>query len=260
MATTVISVSMQKGGVGKTTTTANLGCAFAEQGKRVLVIDIDPQGALTISMGFDPLQFEATTYHLFLEEKSLSDIIVSTQIPNLDLAPTNIDLCGTEAHLSRSKSGGMMLGWERILINAIQSVQDKYDIVLIDNPPTFGALMTNALTAAHLILIPLQCSYLTLRALELLHPIIAEIREKVNPSVDVRILRTMFDSRTRHAKEVSEQVVAQEGDHVLATKIKNMVSAADATIGGKPVVAFEPKSDVAVAYCQLAEELTSFLK
>jgi len=251
---------MQKGGVGKTTTTANLGCAFAQQGKRVLVIDIDPQGALTISMGVDPLQFEATTYHLFLEEKSLSDIIVSTEIPNLDLAPTNIDLCGTEAYLSRGKSGGMMLGWERILINAIQSVQNKYDVVLIDNPPTFGALMTNALTAAHLILIPLQCSYLTLRALELLHPIIAEIREKVNPSVDVRILRTMFDSRTRHSNEVSEQVVKQEGDHVLTTKIKNMVSAADATISGKPVVAFDAKSDVAIAYCQLAEELTPFLK
>jgi len=251
---------MQKGGVGKTTTTANLGCAFAEQGKRVLVIDIDPQGALTISMGFDPLQFKATTYHLFLEEQSLADIIVPTQIPNLDLAPTNIDLCGTEAHLSRGKSGGMMLGWERILINAIKSVQDTYDVVLIDNPPTFGALMTNALTAAHLILIPLQCSYLTLRALELLHPIIAEIREKVNPSVEVRIVRTMFDGRTRHANEVSEQVVAQEGDHVLTTKIKRMVIAEDATIDGKPAVVFDAKSDVAVAYCQLAEELTPFLK
>lgn len=251
---------MQKGGVGKTTTTANLGCAFAQQGKRVLVIDIDPQGALTISMGFDPLQFAATTYHVFLEEKSLSDIIVPTQIENLDLAPTNIDLCGTEAHLSHGKSGGMALGWERILTSAIQSVQERYDIILIDNPPTFGALMTNAMTAAHMILIPLQCSYLTLRALELLHPIIAEIRAKVNPTVDVRIVRTMFDSRTRHSNEVSEQVEAQEGEHVLKTRIKSMISAADATISGRPVVAFDSKSDVAVAYTELAEELLPYLQ
>ncbi len=264
----IITVCNQKGGVGKTTTTANLGAAFGERGKRVLLIDIDPQAALTVSMGLDPANFQTDPlkpgfqpmiYQVFLKKARLQEVTLATQTPGVDLAPSHIDLCGIEADLIRGQ-GGLRLAWEYILSRAIKEVKERYDLILIDTPPTFGCLMTNSLLAADIALIPLQCSYLSYRALDWLFPILEDIREpEVNPDLDVRIVRTMFDSRTTHAKEVADLAKEDHGEMVLSTKVKFLVRAADATIAGMPVVSFDKNSDVAKNYQQLADELEGLL-
>src|SRR5881275_1093403 len=165
----IYAVANQKGGVGKTTTVVSLGAAFAEQGQRVLVIDLDPQAGLTISYGVDPDQLNKTVYQVFLEEESLVTVTLPTRVPQVALVPANLDLAGAEAELIGE------IGWDRTLAEALATVTATYDRILLDCPPTLGVLTTNALVAADVVLVPLQCEYLALRALKQLQKILAKV-------------------------------------------------------------------------------------
>lgn len=254
---TIFTIANHKGGVGKTTTAINLGAAFAEQGKRVLGIDFDPQGGLTAGLGYDPGSFETTMYHVLIKKAQLNQILLPTSIPQMDLAPSNLDLSGAEAELPGT------LGFEKFLLRALQPLVQEYDTILIDCPPSLGILTINALVAAHIVIIPLQCEYLALKALKQLQHVLAMVIEEANPRLKTSILRTMFDKRTLHAKEISEEIeeIVQQrliDAHILQTVIKRTVKLADAVVGSKSILAYAGQSDVAGAYRQLAKELNSY--
>jgi chromosome partitioning protein len=224
----IYTVANQKGGVGKTTTVANLGAAFAQAGQKVLLIDLDPQAGLTTSCGMDPDTLEKTVYQVFLEEATLPQVTVQTRIATLHLVPANLDLAGAEAELIGE------VGWERMLHQALVNV--SYDTILIDCPPTLGILTTNALVAADTVIVPMQCEFLALRALKQLQKIIAKIKQRVNPSLEVRILRTMYDGRSLHAREVLEEIAQAGGEQVLKTIIARTIRFADAAASGTPLI------------------------
>jgi chromosome partitioning protein len=246
----IFAVANQKGGVGKTTTTAALGAAFAEQGQCVLVVDLDPQAGLTVSLGLDPDVLAQTIYHALLEEADLTQIIVPTKVPQMELVPANLDLAGAEAELIGE------IGWDRTLKDALDNVQDRYDCILLDCPPSLGVLTTNALVAAKIVIVPLQCEYLALRALKQLQKIIAKVNRKANPHLHTRILRTMFDGRTIHDREIFEEIARVGGDQVFQTFIKRTIKIADAAVEGEPIVRYATDSEAAQAYRALAQEIT----
>jgi chromosome partitioning protein len=233
----IITLCNQKGGVGKTTTTINLGAAFAEYGRRVLAIDFDPQGALTAGLGVQSHD-QATIYDLMIGAvKDAHDVIVPTRVENLDVMPANIDLSAAEVHLVNE------VAREQILARILRQVSDEYDVVLIDCQPSLGLLTVNALTAAHGVLIPLECEFFALR-------------DRLNPAITLDgILPTMFDSRTLHSREVLERVVEAFDDQVLETVIGRTVKFPDASVAGTPITKFAPEHPAAQAYRQLAREL-----
>jgi chromosome partitioning protein len=234
----IYAVANQKGGVGKTTTVANLGAAFALLGQKVLLVDLDPQAGLTISYGFDPDTVDPTMYQVLLESLTLTQIIRPTAVAHVDLAPANLDLAGAEAELIGE------MGWERLLQDALQTL--SYDIILIDCPPTLGVLTTNALVAADMVMVPLQCEFLALRALKQLQKIIHKVQQRANPHLEMKIVRTLYDNRSLHAREVFEEVTAAAGTHLLAVVIKRTIRFADGTASGHPFIG---------DYYALAEEL-----
>ncbi len=244
----IYALCNQKGGVGKTTSTANLGAAFAEQEKKVLLCDLDPQGGLTTSLGFDPDSFELTMYHVFLEEAEIPQATIQTNIPGVRLVPANLDLAGAEAELLRE------IGWHEILPGALQAVQADYDLILLDCPPSLGIITSSALAAANTALVPLQCEYLSLRALKQLHKIIAKTRRRVNPDLDMLIFRTMF-TRTSHAKEVFDEIGNIGGERVLSAYTKRTIKVADSSASGQPLLMYSSNSEVAGAYRELAQEI-----
>jgi chromosome partitioning protein len=248
---TVYALINAKGGVGKSTSTVNLGAAFAELGKNVLLCDLDPQGGLTTSLGYDPDEFDHTVYHVFIEECEFPQIIIKTKIANISLAPANLDLSGAEGELVRE------IGWDRILPGALQPIKAEYDIIMFDCPPSLGVLTLSALTTADIALVPLQCEFLAFRALKQLNKIIAKTKRRTNPDLEMLIFRTMYDSRTSHAREVFEEIEKIAGNRVLKTYIKRTVKVADATISGKSLLAYDATSEVANAYRNLAQELLS---
>ena len=246
----IISLCNQKGGVGKTTTTINLGAALAGYGRRVLAIDFDPQGALSAGLGV-PTHDVTTIYDLLLSGSvSPHDAIQKTSVHNLDIIPANIDLSAAEVHLVNE------VAREQILARVLRKISGDYDVILIDCQPSLGILTVNALTASHGVLIPLECEFFALRGVALLIETIDKVRDRLNPAIELDgILATMFDSRTLHSREVLERVVDAFGDSVLETVIGRTVKFPDASVAGVPITEFAPEHAAAKAYKQAAREL-----
>ena len=247
----IIAMCNQKGGVGKTTSTINLGAALAEAGRRVLLVDLDPQGALSVGLGVNPLQLERTIYNLLMErDVALDDVLLGTAIPGLDLLPSNIDLSAAEVQLVNE------VAREQTLARVLGPVLDDYDIVLVDCQPSLGLLTVNALTAAHSVIIPLECEFFALRGVALLIQTIEKIRERLNPHLELEgILATMYDSRTLHGREVLARVVEAFGDKVFHTVINRTIRFPETTVAGEPITTYAPTSSGATAYRELALEV-----
>jgi chromosome partitioning protein len=246
----IIALCNQKGGVGKTTTAINLGASLAEYGRKVLAIDFDPQGALTAGLGVQSHDV-TTIYDLLLGTvKDVPSAIIETRVHNLHVIPANIDLSAAEVHLVNE------VAREQILARVIRQVSDQYDVILIDCQPSLGLLTVNALTAAHGVLIPLECEYFALRGVALLVETVEKVRDRLNPAIQLDgILATMYDSRTLHSREVLERVVDAFGDSVLETVIGRTVKFPDASVAGAPLNVFAPDHAAAEAYRGVAREL-----
>jgi chromosome partitioning protein len=245
----VIAFANQKGGVAKTTTTLNLAAAFAEEGHRVLCIDMDPQGNLTMSQGIDPETLEKSMFDVLVHDLPIREVIQTCEI---DVAVASIDLAGAEIAMS------MKIGRERSLDKALQVVRGDYDFVCIDTPPSLGLLTVNALTAADKVIVPVQCEYLSMRGLLQLQHTLSMIRENLNPDVDIAgILPTMVDTRTLHAKEAIEILEENFGDRVFGARIKKTVRFAEAPVKGMSVLKYDPTGAAADAYRRLAKEVLS---
>ncbi len=243
----VISFANQKGGVAKTTSTLNLAVAFSESGHRVLCVDLDPQGNLTMSQGIDPDKVECSMFDVLVHHVPIRDAIQHREI---DIAVASIDLAGAEIAMSTQ------IGRERSLEKALSVVKDDYDFVCIDTPPSLGLLTINALTASDKVIVPVQCEYLSMRGLLQLQNTLEMIRENLNPRVRIEgILPTMLDSRTVHAKEAVEILEENFGDLVFNTRIKKAIKFAEAPVRGASVLKYDSKSNAADYYRQLAEEV-----
>jgi chromosome partitioning protein len=246
----IIAVCNQKGGVGKTTTTINMSAALAEYGRKVLLVDFDPQGALAVGLGINPLGLDRTVLDLLLGEAQIDDVLLKTSVPGLDLLPSNIDLSGAELALANEVAREQTLG------RVLQAAEADYDFIIIDCQPSLGLLTVNALTAAHSVLIPLQCEYFALRGVGLLSDIIAKVRARLNPRLEIEgIVGTMYDARTTHSREVLERIEQAFGAKVFRTTIGRTVKFPDATVAGQPITAFASSSTGANAYRQLAREV-----
>jgi chromosome partitioning protein len=243
----VLAFANQKGGVAKTTTTLNLGVALREHGLRVLCIDLDPQGNLTMSQGLNPDTIERSMFDVLVHRMPIDQVIETREI---DIAVASIDLAGAELALSSQ------IGRERALEKALAPVRDRYDFILIDTPPSLGLLTINALVAADGVIVPVQCEYLSLRGLVQLENTLTMIRENLNPHVEIQgILPTMFDKRLLHSREAVEILKENFGDLVLNTKIRKTVRYAEAPVKGQSVLAYDPRGDAASMYRDLAKEV-----
>ena len=247
----ILAMCNQKGGVGKTTSTINLGAALAEVGRTVLLVDFDPQGALSVGLGVNPLQLEQTVYNLLMERDiTVHDVMLKTDIPGLDLLPSNIDLSAAEVQLVNE------VAREQTLQRVLAPVLQDYDVILIDCQPSLGLLTVNALTAAHGVIIPLECEFFALRGVALLIQTIEKVRERLNPALELEgILATMYDSRTLHGREVLARVVEAFGDKVFHTVINRTIRFAETTVAGEPITTYAPSSHGANAYRDLAKEV-----
>ncbi len=246
----VIAMCNQKGGVGKTTSTINLGAALAEYGRRVLLVDMDPQGALSAGLGVPHYELDKTVHNLLVEPRaSIDEVLMPTRVKNLDLVPSNIDLSAAEIQLVNE------VGREQSLARALHPVLDRYDYVLIDCQPSLGLLTVNGLTCSDGVVIPTECEYFSLRGLALLTDTVEKVRDRLNPKLEISgILLTRYDPRTVNAREVMARVVERFGDLVFDTVITRTVRFPETSVAGEPITTWAPKSGGAMAYRALARE------
>jgi chromosome partitioning protein len=245
----VIALANQKGGVAKTTTTLNLAAAFVESGHRALCVDLDPQANLTMSQGIDPDSLGTSMYDVLVSQVPIRDVIRAREV---DVACASIDLAGAEIAMST------LIGRERSLEKALAPIDDDYDFICIDTPPSLGLLTINALTAAQKVIVPVQCEYLSMRGLIQLQNTLSMIKENLNPDVEIEgILPTLVDSRTIHAKEAIELLEENFGNRVFASRIRKTVRYAEAPVKGMSVLKYDPDGKAAYAYRELAKEVLS---
>lgn len=249
----IIAMCNQKGGVGKTTTTINLGAALAEYGRKVLIVDLDPQGAASAGLGINALELDRTIYtELMSQRPDVAATIHATVMPGLDLVPANIDLSAAELQLVNE------VAREHALTRVLRPITDDYDVILIDCQPSLGLLTVNALTAAHGVIIPLETEFFALRGVALLVETIEKVRDRLNPRLAVDgILATMYDSRTLHSREVLARVQEAFGDTVFDTVINRTVKFPDASVATEPILTYAPSHAGSEAYRSLARELIS---
>jgi chromosome partitioning protein len=248
----VIAFANQKGGVAKTTSTLNLGVALKEKGHSVLLIDLDPQGNLTMSQGWNPDEIERSMFDVLVHRLPIEQIIREAEVP---VAVSSIDLAGAELALSS------MIGRERALEKALVSIKHAYEYILIDTPPSLGLLTINALVAANGVIVPVQCEYLSLRGLVQLENTLSMIRENLNPDVEIQgILATMYDRRLLHSKEAVEILKENFGDLVFNTKIRKTIRYAEAPVKGQSVLSYDPSGEAAEVYRDLAKEVLNGAK
>lgn len=251
MHATIIAMCNQKGGVGKTTTTINLGAALVEIGYRVLLVDFDPQGSLSVGLGVNPHTLERSVYNLLLSrEFTLDDVICTSSVPGLDILPSNIDLSAAEVQLVSE------VAREQTLQRVLRPARAKYDFILIDCAPSLGLLTINALTASDYVVMPLECEFFALRGIALLTDTISKVSDRLNPDLEVLgILGTMYDSRTLHSREVLERVVQAFGEDVFHTVIRRTVKFPETNVAGEPITTYASASPGADAYRALAKEV-----
>ena len=245
------AVCNQKGGVGKTTTTINLGAALAELGRRVLLVDFDPQGALSVGLGIQPHDIDGTIYNLLMErDVTAQDVLVKTGVNGMDLLPSNIDLSGAEVQLVHE------VGREYVLGGVLEPLVPDYDVIMIDCQPSLGLLTINALASADGVIIPLECEYFAMRGVALLTETIDKVSRRLNTKLTIDgLLATMYDSRTLHTREVLASIVKGFGDKVFHTVINRTVRFPDATVAGEPITSFDSGSMAANSYRELAKEV-----
>jgi chromosome partitioning protein len=245
--TQVIALANQKGGVAKTTTTLNLGVALRERGLRVLCIDLDPQGNLTMSQGMNPDSIERSMFDVLVHRMPISEVIAAREV---DVAVASIDLAGADMSLSSQ------IGRERALQKALEPIKSSYDYILIDTPPSLGLLTINAFVAATGVIVPVQTEYLSLRGLVQLENTLQMVRDNLNPQVGIiGILPTMFDKRLTHSREADEILRENFGDLVYATRIRKTIRYAEAPVKGLSILAYEPDGEGAAMYRDLAKEV-----
>lgn len=247
----IISMTNQKGGVGKTTSTINLGAALALTGRKVLLVDFDPQGSLSVGLGVNPHNLELSIYNLLLSrEYSFDDVLISNAAPGCDLLPANIDLSAAEVQLVSEVARELTL--KRIL----DPVRSRYDFIIIDCAPSLGLLTVNALTASQKVIIPLECEFFALRGVALLYDTIQKVTDRLNPELELLgILPTMVNTRTIHSREVMERVVEAFGEKVFHTVIRRTVKFPETTVAGEPITSYAPETAGAKAYQMLAREV-----
>ena len=247
----VISMCNQKGGVGKTTSTINLGAALAEYGRKVLLVDLDPQGALSAGLGVPHYELAHTVHNLMIEPRvGIEEVLIHTRVDGLDLIPSNIDLSAAEIQLVNE------VGREQTLGRALRPVLDRYDYVLIDCQPSLGLLTVNALACSDGVIIPTECEYFSLRGLALLTDTVEKVRERLNPKLEISgIVVTRYDNRTVNAREVMARVLERFGDLLFDTVIARTVRFPETSVAGEPIISWAPKSGGAQAYRALAREV-----
>ena len=247
----ILAITNQKGGVGKTTTCVNLAASLAALGKRVLLIDLDPQGNASTGSGIDKAHLKASIYHVLLDEKSLREVVVKSEKGGFDIAPSNRELAGAEVELVNE------LARENRLKAALAKVSGDYEFVLLDCPPALNLVTVNALTAADAVMIPMQCEYYALEGLSDLVNTIKKVRAHLNPTLEIEgLLRTLFDNRNMLAQQVSAQLIGHFGEKVYKTVIPRNIRLAEAPSYGVPVLNYDKSSKGAIAYMELAQEIT----
>ncbi len=247
----IIAMCNQKGGVGKTTTTINLGAALAETGRKILLVDFDPQGSLSVGLGVNPHTLNSSIYNLLLSrEFTVDEVIRPTSVEGMDILPSNIDLSAAEVQLVSE------VAREQTLSRVLAKVRSQYDLILIDCAPSLGLLTINALTAADKVIVPLECEFFALRGVALLTETISKVQDRLNPDLELLgILGTMFDARTLHSREVLDRVVQAFGDTVFHTVIRRTIKYPETTVAGEPITTYATNSPGATAYRALAREV-----